>query len=114
MPWLFSYGTLQEPRVQQDTFGRHLDSRPDVLAGFVRGQVPIGDPAQRAAGGRTHYDNVVPTGRPTDRVAGLALEVTDAELLQADEYERDADYRREEVTLESGRRAWVYRAGHAS
>lgn len=114
MPWLFSYGTLQEPRVQQDTFGRHLDGRSDVLAGFVRGQVPIDDPAQRAASGRTHYDNVVPTGRGADRVAGVALEVTEAELVQADDYERDADYVREEVTLESGRRAWVYRARHAS
>ena len=75
MPWLFSYGTLQEPRVQQDTFGRHLDGRSDVLAGFVRGQVPIDDPAQRAASGRTHYDNVVPTGRGADRVAGVALVV---------------------------------------
>ncbi|MGE0362470.1 MAG: gamma-glutamylcyclotransferase family protein [Vicinamibacterales bacterium] len=114
MPWLFSYGTLQEPRVQRDTFGRLLDGRPDVLAGFARGQVPIAEPAQQTASGRTHYDNVVPTGRPTDRVAGLALDVTDAELLQADEYERDADYGRQEVTLESGRRAWVYRARHAS
>ena len=33
---------------------------------------------------------------------------TDAELAAADEYERPALYRRVEVTLASGRQAWVY------
>lgn len=114
MTRLFSYGTLQDPAVQRATFGRLLDGGRDALVGFALGQVPIADPGQRAASGRTHYDDVRPTGRAEDRVAGMAFEVTEAELLQADDYERDADYVREEVTLESGRRAWVYRARGAS
>lgn len=108
MPRLFSYGTLQDPAVQRATFGRLLDGGPDVLTGFALGRVPIADPALRASTGRTHFDNVTP-GRPDDRVPGMVFAVSDAELAQADEYERDADFVRETVTLASGATAWVYR-----
>lgn len=112
MPWLFSYGTLQNPTVQLAQFGRHLDGRADALPGFTRGRVPVDDDEGRAAG-LTHYENAIPGGGPEARVDGMALEVTDDELLRADDYEAPAGYTRHEVTLASGVCAWVYvAAGH--
>ena len=108
MPLLFSYGTLQQSDVQRALFGRRLSGTPDELPGFERGEVPIGDPKEALALGRTHYDNVVFTGRPNDRVRGTVLEVTDDELLAADRYEEPAGYRRFVATLVSGAEAFAY------
>jgi len=108
MPLIFSYGTLQEENVQASTFGRLLNGEKDELPGFAKLLVQIPDPDTAAVMGRAHYDNVTFTGRNEDRVRGTAFEITDAELAAADEYEKDADYRRVEVNLASGKRAWVY------
>lgn len=110
MPLLFSYGTLQEARVQNALFGRTFTSRPDALPGFTRGHVPV-VAADALNAGLTHYENAVHTGREGDAVDGTVLEVTDAELEQADDYESPAGYVRVEVTLASGVRAWLYRYG---
>ena len=107
MPWLFSYGTLQELRVQQTLFGRSLEGRADTLPGFGRGRVPVvADDALNA--GLSYYENVVFSGQPGDRIVGTVLEVTDAELVKTDAYEAPAAYTRVEVTLASGAQAWVY------
>jgi gamma-glutamylcyclotransferase (GGCT)/AIG2-like uncharacterized protein YtfP len=108
MPLIFSYGTLQEDRVQLSTFGRLLSGEKDELPGFVKSLVPINDQDTVTAIGRAYYDNVTFTGRNKDRVSGTVFEITDAELVAADEYEQDADYKRLAVTLASGRTAWVY------
>jgi gamma-glutamylcyclotransferase (GGCT)/AIG2-like uncharacterized protein YtfP len=109
MPLLFSYGTLQQAEVQLSTFGRLLDGHPDDLPGFDLSRVSIADPAIVRASGRTHHDNVTGNGRDDSRVSGMVFEVSEAELALADRYERIASYERSEVTLASGRRAWVYR-----
>ena len=108
MPLLFSYGTLQELPVQLATFGRPLRGHADELPEFASARVPIKDPDVTASSGRTYYDNAVPAPGRGARVAGTAFEVTDAELVAADEYERDADYVRIVVVLASGQPAWVY------
>ena len=108
MPLLFSYGTLQEPRVQLATFGRLLDGRPDQLAGFELAQVPIPDPAEAEWAGRTHYDTIRFNGDEGSRIAGTVFELTDEELAASDEYEAGADYGRTAMTLTSGTLAWVY------
>lgn len=108
MPLLFSYGTLQKESVQLATFGRLLKGWPDELAYAARMQVPIEDPQRAADLGMTHYVNVLFTGNRGDRVAGVVLEVTDAELAAADGYEQAAAYVRVPATLASGRQAWVY------
>ena len=41
---LFSYGTLQMPEVQRANYGRLLEGRPDVLAGYALRPLPITDP----------------------------------------------------------------------
>jgi len=109
MPFLFSYGTLQQADVQLSTFGRLLDGHPDDLPGFDRSRVAIADPAIVRASGRTHHDNVTGNGRDDSRVSGMVFEVSEAELALADRYERTASYERIAVILASGKRAWVYR-----
>jgi gamma-glutamylcyclotransferase (GGCT)/AIG2-like uncharacterized protein YtfP len=90
MPLLFSYGTLRDPAVQIATFGREMAGRKDRVLGFRVGVVQITDP------------HVV-----EDSVEGLALEVGEADLARADEYEA-AHYHRIEAPLASGDHAWVY------
>lgn len=108
MPLLFSYGTLQEERVQLSTFGRLLDGQRDELVGFEPSLVPIEDPEVAAASGRSHHANVTLNGRSDSRVGGTVFEITDAELAAADRYEQTAAYKRIAATLASGKRAWLY------
>jgi gamma-glutamylcyclotransferase (GGCT)/AIG2-like uncharacterized protein YtfP len=96
---LFSYGTLQNKKVQIATFGRELTGRKDALAGYVRGVVAIAE---------SHYENVEPSSDPNDTVLGTVFEISEQELAAADKYEEVARYRRIIVTLRSGDEAWVY------
>jgi hypothetical protein len=114
MPFLFSYGTLQQPEVQRATFGRLLDGQRDELPGYEPSVVKIRNAAIAAALGRTHHDNVTFNGRPGSRVPGTVFEVTDEELAAADEYERPAAYTRVSAVLGSGTKAWVYLHAHTS
>jgi len=107
MPYLFSYGTLQLPQVQRDTFGRLLTGEADALVGFEQTMVEITDTEVLASSGEKFHPIVRPSGNADDRVAGTVFEVTEAELLQADKYEVD-DYKRAGVILASGREAWLY------
>src|SRR5687767_358204 len=108
MPLVFSYGTLQHDDVQRSTFGRLLHGERDELPGFEPSSVRIEDPRLVATSGRTHHANVTFNGRHDSRVSGMVFEITGAELLIADEYERLAAYTRMSVTLASGKQAWVY------
>jgi gamma-glutamylcyclotransferase (GGCT)/AIG2-like uncharacterized protein YtfP len=108
MPLLFSYGTLQQEDVQLATFGRLLRGQPDELPGFEQSLVKIEDPQVVATSGKTHYDNVVFNNSSDSRVSGTVFEVTYAELVAADKYEETAAYKRIEITLASGKLAWVY------
>ncbi|MGK5055516.1 gamma-glutamylcyclotransferase family protein [Janthinobacterium sp. LB2P49] len=103
---LFSYGTLQQPGVQLATFGRLLDSRPDQLPGYCLALLAIEDAQVVATSGKTHHP-IASRGEPTDGVPGAVLAVSAEELRQADGYEVAA-YRRERVTLASGKQAWAY------
>ena len=103
---LFSYGTLQQADVQIELFGRRLDGEADALTGFVVGTLTITDEAVVALSGEEVH-LVLRRGASDDRIAGVTLQVTDAELIAADAYETE-DYRRITVTLESGREAFVY------
>lgn len=104
--WLFSYGTLAQPDVQQALFGRQLESVRDSLPGFRIDQLEITDTAVIALSGSDSHP-VLRRGRPDEEVPGVALAVTDEDLSRADSYEV-SDYVRIEVRLASGRRAFVY------
>jgi hypothetical protein len=108
MPLVFSYGTLQEERVQLSTFGRLLRGERDDLPGFEPSLVPIEDPQVVATSGKTHHANATFTGRSDSLVNGTVFEITDAELAASDQYERLAAYTRIAVILASGKQAWVY------
>ena len=108
MPLLFSYGTLQQEEVQVSTFGRKLQGEKDLLLGFEPSLVKIPDANVASRLGRTHHDNVTPTGDDWSNVQGTVFEVTEAELAMADTFEAQFDYRRVNVTLASGSDAWVY------
>lgn len=107
MPLLFSYGTLQQEAVQRSTFGRSLRGAPDELVGFEQAVFMVEDPQFVAASGKADHAIVKFNGRPDSRVRGTVLEVTDAELAQADRYE-PAGYTRVSTVLASGKQAWVY------
>ncbi|MET0673417.1 MAG: gamma-glutamylcyclotransferase family protein [Microbacterium pygmaeum] len=105
--FLFSYGTLQQPDVQRDTFGRIVQSEDDVLPGYTVDYAEIEDSRVVELSGLAVHPIVRPTGDPRDKVVGRVLRVSDDELDAADEYEVHL-YRRIEVALASGRRAWAY------
>lgn len=105
--YLFSYGTLQLATVQKTNFGRTLPMKPDTLLGFRVELVTITDPDVIKTSGSNKHPILRHTANATDAVGGSVLELTPGELLEADAYEVD-DYRRIEVILASGRRAWVY------
>lgn len=104
---LFSYGTLQHPDVQLDTFGRLLESEDDILPGYTVDYVEIEDHRVVDLSGLSVHPVVRPTGDARDKVLGKALRVTEDELEASDEYEVSL-YRRASVVLASGRSAWVY------
>ena len=104
---LFSYGTLQHPEVQLDTFGRLLDGEDDVLAGYTVDYAEIDDQRVVDLSEQSVHPVVRETGSPRDKVVGKTFLVTADELDAADEYEVSM-YRRVSVVLASGRRAWAY------
>ncbi|MGK6319850.1 gamma-glutamylcyclotransferase family protein [Sphingomonas sp. DT-204] len=105
--WLFSYGTLRQAEVQQAVFGRELAAAPDVLPGYRIEMLAIGDPGVVRTSGLAEHPILRETGAAADMVEGQALAIGPDDLPRADAYEV-ADYRRVEVTLLSGRRAFVY------
>ena len=107
MQLLFSYGTLQQLDVQFANFGRKLNGNQDELVGFKQVMLEIKDPEVSRLSGKTQHPIVKQTGNREDRVKGTAFEVTEKELLSADEYEV-ADYKRVLAPLASGQNAWVY------
>lgn len=87
MVFLFSYGTLRSAEVQRANFGRMLNSNADALVGYRVGTVQIHDQDFIAKNGAGPQKNLEYTGNASDIVEGAVLEITKAELEQADAYE---------------------------
>lgn len=104
---LFSYGTLQEEKVQLSTFGRKLTGKSDILSGYKLLQLKISDPDVIITSGKEIHPMLVHTGNKNDTVAGVVFDVTLAEIEMADQYEV-SDYTRVKETLISATVAWVY------
>jgi gamma-glutamylcyclotransferase (GGCT)/AIG2-like uncharacterized protein YtfP len=107
MPLLFSYGSLQQENVQMSTFGRLLEGQADELVGFEQSSITLDDAQVVAISGKSHHVIVRFNGRDYSRVAGTVFEITDDELLKADQYEC-SPYERVAAMLASGKQAWVY------
>jgi ribosomal protein S18 acetylase RimI-like enzyme len=106
---VFSYGTLQHVDVQRRLFGRSFVGTADALPGYRMDWLEQRDSAAVDASGVVRHPVVHATGDAADRVPGLLLRLTAAELERADAYEA-GDYRRVRVRLVSGLEAWLYEA----
>lgn len=95
MEQLFVYGTLSDPKVQEVVLGRQILVITDRLFDHVLSFIVIEG---------TRY-KIAQQGKGS--VPGYVLEVSKNELELIDVYETTA-YCRKQVTLESGRTAWVY------
>ena len=107
---LFSYGTLQLPQVQRAKYARLLQGEPDALPGYRLEPVAIDDPQVVSLSGKAVHTIARATHDPADTVEGTLFQLTPEELAATDAYETNA-YTRIEVTLRSGRTAFVYVAG---
>jgi gamma-glutamylcyclotransferase (GGCT)/AIG2-like uncharacterized protein YtfP len=107
MEYLFSYGTLQKEKVQQELFGRILKSTPDSLIGYKISTVEITDESFLSRGENKFQQTLIISNDNNDCINGTALELTGEELLAADNYEPEG-YKRTQVTLKSGKQAWIY------
>jgi gamma-glutamylcyclotransferase (GGCT)/AIG2-like uncharacterized protein YtfP len=105
--YLFSYGTLQQERVQINLYGRLLNGIPDTLPGYRLKSIKITDEIFLLKGEQQWQNTLVRTDNVQDEVAGTVFSLTDDELLSTDQYE-PAGYHRISVTLGSGRNAWIY------
>lgn len=104
---LFSYGTLQLESVQLASFGRRLNGHHDAMPGYRKEMLEITDAEVIRQSGEKFHPIVVPSENLSDEVTGMVFEITKNELDAADRYEV-SDYKRIEVPLKSGKRAWVY------
>ena len=103
---LFSYGTLRLPHVQQATYGRLLEGRPDAMVGWALEPMRISDPEVVRLSGLPVHTIARRTGKAEDRIEGVVFAISEAELAATDAYEVDPV--RIETELESGTRAFVY------
>ncbi len=102
MPYLFSYGTLQKEQVQLETFGRILQGEKDTLLGYQLDMIEITDPEVLRKSGQKYHPVLQFSGSSEDQVEGILFEVTEDEILQADEYEVD-DYKESKPYLHQGK-----------
>lgn len=107
MNHLFSYGTLQKEQVQLETFGRLLKGEKEILNGYKLNRVEITDPEVLRKSNQKYHPILTFSGNTGDEVEGMLFEVTEEEILQADEYEVD-DYKRVETVFKSGKKGFIY------
>jgi hypothetical protein len=93
---LFSYGTLQDSKVQKEVFGRHVTGISDVLDGYETEVIIIEG---------TTYPRAIPM--PHSSLQGTRYILSQSELEKCDVYE-GTEYARIKKVLKSGIEAWVY------
>jgi len=106
--YLFSYGTLQTEKVHLELFGRILQGRRDVLKGYRAVPIEITESAFLAKGEQNYQLTAVLSNDKNDAITGTVFEISEEDLLLADEYE-PINYNRSKVILASGKEAWVYK-----
>ena len=111
--YLFSYGILQKEKIQLELFGRVLNGAKDGLRSYQLSLIEIKDPVFLSKGAGKYQKTLIATKNSKDLIDGTAFEITSEELLVADKYE-PVNYKRDKVTLESGKEAWIYVASEAS
>jgi protein tyrosine phosphatase (PTP) superfamily phosphohydrolase (DUF442 family) len=84
-----------------------LVGEDDSLVGYVLAQQPIDRETSVRISGQTVQPIAKHTGSQHHHVPGTVYAVSEHDITLADRYEVEA-YRRIQVTLESGKRAWAY------
>ena len=107
MEYLFSYGTLQEDDVQVELFGRRLNGGRDVLKGYKTSPIELTEEGFASYTEQATYLIASVSDDENDAIEGTALEVSGEDLSVVDGYEPE-EYKRAKVTLELGKRAWIY------
>ena len=105
--FLFSYGTLQKEKVQLELFGRLLHGTKDILEGYKISFIEIKDETFLSKGEDKLQQTLITSTNKADKIEGTVFEISKEELLLADKYEPD-NYKRVKVSLQSGKRAWIY------
>ena len=77
------------------------------MPGYRQDMVEITDPVVIQTSGCKFHPIVVHTGDKSDEVTGSVFEISDDELIAADNYEV-SNYKRVQIALKSGKSAWVY------
>jgi len=90
-----------------DLFGRTLTGSADILSGYKISTIEITDKTFLSKGADKYQKTLVTSDNKSDKVSGIALEVTRSELWIADQYE-PCNYKRVKVRLDSGNEAWIY------
>ncbi|SIT70540.1 gamma-glutamylcyclotransferase family protein [Microbacterium sp. RU33B] len=107
---VFSYGALQLAELQRAILGRIFSAEDDMLPGFTLDYADMADPRFGELTGTSQHPVLRRTGDPRDKIIGKVYRFTEDELDAADQFEV-LMFRREQVTLASGRTAWVYLTG---
>lgn len=102
---LFSYGTLQNPRVQAELWGGAVPSSTATLPGYAVEDLEISDPAVVELSGSDRHPSLV--RRIENSVDGVVMELDEEQMAAADRYEL-ADYVRRDVRLADGTHCWAY------
>ena len=94
--YLFSYGTLQDEKVQRQLFNRKLEGKEDKVKNYTLHNVVIeGKEYPKAA------------FKENNSIEGVVYAISWAELAQADEYE-GKEYQRIKIISEKGKECWMY------
>jgi gamma-glutamylcyclotransferase (GGCT)/AIG2-like uncharacterized protein YtfP len=104
---LFSYGTLQEEKVQRAVFGKAVSGKPDAIVGYDLVPVMISSQEAIAISGKAEHTTLIPAKGESTPIEGAVFHITASDLAAADRYE-SAEYHRIKVRLRSGIEAWVY------
>ena len=102
MEQLFSYGTLQSKEIQMQVFNKLLSGTEDQLVGYKLKDLQIEEEF-----GMEDYFVAMPSENLLDTVSGIAFTVSSEDLIKADQFESNA-YKRIQITLQSGTKAWIY------
>jgi gamma-glutamylcyclotransferase (GGCT)/AIG2-like uncharacterized protein YtfP len=94
---LFVYGTLAIGETLKNILDRDVPGTPATLDGYDGSKMVIIESESYPAAEKNIECSI----------QGLLIEITSEELQKLDVYETDA-YKRKEVELTSGKKAWVY------
>ncbi len=94
---VFTYGTLMDEKIRFEVLGRKIPGIPGTVDGYDGSKAIIIENESYPAAEKNSDCSI----------KGLVFEITNEELEKLDIYETDA-YKREEVELTNGIKAWIY------